>query len=271
MKIIDHAVKLEQSLLERFTRRSDVSLHPLEVYRKVLDAIEDATEPGVRGGRIFPYHSVTVLLPTTDSHHRATAEALFAEPPSLEARVRARLRQAGCADADSTSVTLKLVDGTDAEWSGHDYRLEFRRRTHQPARALKRRVDASRELQLAVLAGKAARSRYSFSAGRLNLGRLADVVDRQHRVVRQNHVAFLDAGDEVSQSISRTHAHIDFDATTGEARLHDDGSTHGTRVVRDGRTLSVPRGGRGVVLRDGDEIVLGQARVRVASRRTTRR
>jgi hypothetical protein len=45
--------------------------------------------------------------------------------------------------------------------------------------------------------------------------------------------------------------------------LHDDGSEHGTGIVREGRTVPVPRGARGVRLFSGDEIVLGEARVRV--------
>jgi hypothetical protein len=45
--------------------------------------------------------------------------------------------------------------------------------------------------------------------------------------------------------------------------VYDDGSEHGTGIVRHGRTLAVPRGARGVRLESGDEIVLGEARLRV--------
>jgi hypothetical protein len=38
--------------------------------------------------------------------------------------------------------------------------------------------------------------------------------------------------------------------------------------VRAGRTIEVPRGARGLLLRDGDEVVLGQARLRVTIGRT---
>jgi len=49
--------------------------------------------------------------------------------------------------------------------------------------------------------------------------------------------------------------------------VHDDSSTHGTRVVRSGRTLIIARNsGRGVKLRDGDQVRLGQAGVRVEVR-----
>jgi hypothetical protein len=269
MKILDKAAKLEKALLDRFSRRTDIRRHPLELYGDILDEIENASEPGARGGRIFPYNAITVILPTTDPHHRATAEAVFAEAPPLEERVRTRLRQAGCTNVDGVGLTLKFVDGNSAEWTGRDYHIQLKRRATpraatQPANSP---AAALQELRIIVIAGSAERPRYSFGLPRINLGRLTDVVDRQQRIVRQNHVAFRDGDDDVSQSVSRTHAHIRFESTTGEAHLHDDGSTHGTRVVRAGRTIDVPRGGgRGLKLRNGDELLLGQARVRVELR-----
>lgn len=273
MKILDKAAKLEKALLDRLSRRSDITRHPIEVYRDILDEIEDATEPGGRGGRIFPYHTITVLMPATSAHQRATAEAVFAEAPSLEERVRARLRQAGCTDVDRLTVALKFVAAAGAEWSGREYRIEFRRHamTRRANPVGKARTNAQ-ELHLVVVAGTTTKSRYSFDASRINIGRLADVLDQQLRLVRKNQVAFSDGDDDVSQSVSRTHAHITFAASTGEARLHDDGSTHGTRIVRAGRTIPVPRGGgRGITLHDGDEVLLGQARVRVELRPARRR
>jgi pSer/pThr/pTyr-binding forkhead associated (FHA) protein len=76
-------------------------------------------------------------------------------------------------------------------------------------------------------------------------------------------VAFREGAGDVNQSVSRRHAHISYDPDGRSFRLHDDGSEHGTGVVRLGRTVAVPRGTRGVRLESGDEIVLGEARVRV--------
>lgn len=274
MKILDKAAKLEKALLDRFSRRTDIARHPIEIYRDVLDEIEHAAEPGARGGMVFPYHAITVVLPVTSGRQRATAEAVFAEAPPLEERVSARLRQAGCAGVEQLTVALKFVDGTAAAWSGREYQVDFRRRAaaRRASEAGKARAERGHELHLVVTAGAAAKSRYSFATSRINLGRLADVLDRHERVIRQNHVAFADAADGVNLSVSRTHAHICFDAATGETRLLDDGSTHGTRVVRAGRTIAVPRGGgRGLALHDGDEVVLGQARLRVELRPARRR
>jgi hypothetical protein len=267
MKILDKAVKLERALINRFARRTDIVRHPLEVYHAILEEIEDATEAGPRGGRIFPYTAVTVTLAPPDAHWRATAEALFAEPPSFEERVRDRLREAGCADSAGVTATLKLVDRAEDSWRAREYHLDLRRQVaRRPAPRDVKRAALPTEVQLAVIAGTAAKTRYSFTTAHINLGRLADVLDHQQRVTRQNHVAFTDDKDDISQSVSRTHAHITCDPVSHDARLHDDGSTHGTRIVRAGHTIHVPRGGRGVTLRDGDEMQLGQARLRVTLR-----
>ena len=109
----------------------------------------------------------------------------------------------------------------------------------------------------------AERRTYSFLAHRIDLGRGAEVSDRRNRLVRTNHVAFTEGSAEVNQSVSRQHAHIAYEPRTGQFRLHDDGSEHGTGIVRDGSTVDVPRGSRGVRLQSGDEIVLGEARLRV--------
>ena len=63
--------------------------------------------------------------------------------------------------------------------------------------------------------------------------------------------------------MSRRHAHIAYDPASGGYRLRDDGSVHGTSVVRNGTTVAVPPGSRGRRVRAGDEIVLGEARLRI--------
>jgi predicted component of type VI protein secretion system len=93
------------------------------------------------------------------------------------------------------------------------------------------------------------------------------VVDKGRRTMRHNDVPFLDRQDEINLTVSRAHAHIEFSPRDGEFRLYDDGSAQGTRVIRDGRYLDVPRqAGRGVKLRHGDELELGRARLRFLTR-----
>jgi hypothetical protein len=54
-----------------------------------------------------------------------------------------------------------------------------------------------------------------------------------------------------------------FDPVSASYRVHDDGSAHGTAVLRGGRSIDVSRGARGVRLLSGDEVLLGEAKIRV--------
>jgi pSer/pThr/pTyr-binding forkhead associated (FHA) protein len=119
-------------------------------------------------------------------------------------------------------------------------------------------------IEVTVLKGTAERRTYVLTPSRrIDLGRCAEVRDSRHHLVRTNHVAFVEGAGDVNQSVSRRHAHVSYEPQSGYFRLHDDGSEQGTGIVRDGRSLAVPRGARGVRLESGDEIVLGEARVRV--------
>jgi len=63
--------------------------------------------------------------------------------------------------------------------------------------------------------------------------------------------------------VSRVHAHITVDREAEEYRLFDDNSADGTVLFREGRRFDLPPGPRrGVTLKNGDEIYLGQARLR---------
>ena len=96
----------------------------------------------------------------------------------------------------------------------------------------------------------------------MHIGREVDVY-RNGGILRRNDLAFVEDG-EVNASVSREHAHIDYDQTTGECRLFNDrwyarGSDCGTRIVRDGVSVEVHRDTRGTRLESGDEIHLGRA------------
>jgi pSer/pThr/pTyr-binding forkhead associated (FHA) protein len=111
--------------------------------------------------------------------------------------------------------------------------------------------------------GTAEKSSYAFALPRVNLGRCAEVRDSLSRLVRTNHVAFVDLTGASNHSVSRRHAHIEYVEAARHYRLRDDRSAHGTSIVRNGRTVAVPAGSRGIRLESGDEIVLGEARARV--------
>jgi pSer/pThr/pTyr-binding forkhead associated (FHA) protein len=123
--------------------------------------------------------------------------------------------------------------------------------------------EPNRELQITIVSGTAEAPTYTFALPRVNLGRCAEVRDSLSRLVRTNHVAFVDLAGTSNHSVSRQHAHIEYVESARQYRIRDDRSAHGTHIVRNGRTLPVPAGPRGVRLESGDEIVLGEARARV--------
>jgi len=118
-----------------------------------------------------------------------------------------------------------------------------------------------RAIELTIVKGSGEPKSSSFTQPHIDLGRCGEVVDARGRLIRTNHLAFADEASPINQSVSRRHAHIEL--TDGNYRLHDDRSAHGTGVLRGGRAIAVPSGTRGIRLRSGDEILLGEARVRV--------
>jgi hypothetical protein len=235
---------------------------PLEVTLAMVDAVDRHIQPGGRGSRVFPFNRIVASVLAGSHDDRARLEAILSGPPSLKDRIVERLRSARCADA-AISVEISYVARAQKNWRDPQFDLAFSRVAATSRDVVALVVDPTR-IDIALLKGVGERRTYSFTADRIDLGRGAEVRDRRNRILRTNQVALVERSDEVvNQSVSRQHAHISHDAGSGGFRLHDDGSEHGTGIVRGGRTVPVPRGSRGVRLQSGDEIVLGEARLRV--------
>jgi hypothetical protein len=185
---------------------------------------------------------------------------LTGEPP-LRDRIVEQLRSQSC-PIDDLTVDVAYVAKPPKDWRHPQFNLAFERVARAPATEV-RRDPAFARIDLTVVCGTAERKTYSFAAGRIDLGRGAEVRDTRNRLVRTNHVAFVEGSGEINQSVSRRHAHIAYEPASGGYRVRDDGSGHGTSVVRNGSTVAVPPGSVGVRLRQGDEIVLGEARLRI--------
>jgi hypothetical protein len=235
---------------------------PLEVAHAVVDAVEHEVQPGGRGTHVFPFNRLKVAVVAPTSGARARLEAVFEGEPSLHDRIVDRLRAAGC-EVAGLSIKITYVPRADQGWIAADFHIEFVRGSKLPtpppvAGAAPPRID------LTIVEGSAEQSTYAFTLPRIDLGRRVEVRDSRHRLLRTNHVAFSDADDDVNQTVSRCHAHIEYAADSGVYRVYDDRSAHGTALLRGGRAIPVPPGARGVRLRSGDEIALGEARLRVA-------
>jgi pSer/pThr/pTyr-binding forkhead associated (FHA) protein len=267
MGLLDKARLLESRISRVLTRAAEDAVgsserEPLEIAHAIVDAVEREIQPGGRGARIFPFNRVAVSVLALSPDERARLEAIFAAGPSLRERVVGRLQSAGCDVAD-LHLAVTCVGRPGRNWSHPQFHVAFGRiaatdaAAPAPAEAKPARIDVT------VVHGAAERRSYSFATSRIDLGRGAEVRDSRHRLLRANNVVFVEGSAGVNQTVSRRHAHIAVDPESGDVRLQDDHSVHGTGIVRSGRTISVPTGSRGVRLHTGDEIVLGEARVRI--------
>jgi hypothetical protein len=270
MDLLRKAQHLETRISKAFDRAAhrvagSEPLQPLEIVHRILDIVQSHVEPAGRGRRSFPFNRLRVTLAATTRHDRARLDAVLKGEPSLRDRIVQRLRTSGC-DVTDLTITIAYAATHTEGWTHPQFHLEFDRVT-QAARSAAAGVHGP-GVELAVTRGVAEKRHYSLQSSRIDLGRRAEVRNSRHRLIRTNHVAFLDdeQPDITNQSVSRCHAHIAYDRVTSSYRVHDDGSAHGTVVVRGGRSIDVSSGSRGVRLMSGDELVLGEARLRVKIR-----
>jgi pSer/pThr/pTyr-binding forkhead associated (FHA) protein len=233
---------------------------PLEIVHAIVEAAQQEVQASGRGRRVFPFNTITltILAPSRDA--RARFEAVIADGPPLRDRIVAHLGLAGCPVDD---LEVNYESRPRKTWRTPEFHIEFAR-VARTERRIPGADSAPPRVEVTVLNGTAERRTYVLAASRrIDIGRCAEVRDSRHRLIRTNHVAFLERSGDVNQSVSRRHAHISYEPISRCFRLHDDGSEHGTGIVRHGGSVTVPRGTRGIRLESADEIVLGDARLRV--------
>ena len=260
-RVLTGARELESRLTEAFeqaTAHTVARLQPLEIISLACDDIARNVHPAGRGRYVFPFNSVTVTFPAPTTEHQAPFTAICAGPPTLQERVLRRLASARCHQAD-VEVNVQFTDVPDPSWRRPEFHITMARieRVAAPAPQATPRID------ILITNGTADRGAYSFDSLPIAIGRGAEVRDGRRQLVRINHVAFVENGDDVNQSVSRRHARIELDAQTNRPRVIDDNSAQGTAIIRGGRGIAVPRGTRGLTLQSGDEVAFGQARLRV--------
>lgn len=242
--------------------RSPAPTQPLELVDLVVDELARHVQPAGRGRYTFPFNEVRVTFVAPTAADQAHFDAICAGPPSIDERIVRRLVSEGCevtiADLD---VTVAFTDVPDPAWP-LPFGLELAR-VDRPARVAASAPTPPR-IELQITLGTAAQSAYSFTEYPIAIGRGAEVRDTRNQLLRINHVVFGESDDEVSRSVSRRHAHIELDPRSRSPRLIDDNSAQGTSIIRQGKIIRVPKGSRGLAMRDGDEMVFGQARVKVS-------
>ncbi len=159
----------------------------LEIVHAVVDAAEQQVQEAGRGRRLFPFNRVVVYIPAgaRDKQARARFAAVAAGPPSLTSRLRERLEAAGC-KADDLSADVVFVAKPQPEWRSPDYHVDFERgrAAAPPPPEPEPQPDEPPRLRLTVTAGSADRKVLLFDGGRVDIGRRAEVVDAQQRLVQ---------------------------------------------------------------------------------------
>ena len=255
MKSLESVDRWLGNHFERWSANLGGGEHPketLEIRREILTAIGDKVEAKGQGEYVFPYSEVAVKLAARDEGQHATFEAAFVEDDGLQAQARDMLRDAGC-QADAISVLVEIEEDATAP----PFQVSFKR-VEKPAKGAA--VTAAKVRPTAwlyVVKGNAERPEYFIGKDVIYLGRLKEVTAKTGGLRRRNDVAFNDE----ETTVSREHAHIRFEE--GKFRLFHDNGEAGTRLFRDGRVVALPTSGsRGTQLMSGDEIHLGDARLR---------
>jgi hypothetical protein len=199
----------------------------IEIRHAALDEVVAAVEPAGRGESAVPYDRLVLRIASPDPRRRTLLEttrgtavprrapradpprAARSRPPPSRLVVEGVPEPRGGLGRSALRAGAGLLGGEDGG----------------------RRTDGPPAAHLRVTRGRASRLSYDLRRGRINIGRLADVLDDDERLVRRNDVAFDDDGDEVNLTVSRATPHLSHEPETGSWRVVDDGSAHGTRVL----------------------------------------
>ena len=265
MDVLGKARRLESAIAARIDQVAQGLVRtrtrePLEVLLAILDAVEQRIEPTGRGTRVFPFNRIEVSVVASSREVRGRFEAVFEGDSPLQTRILDRLRSAGCSPID-VAVEFRYVDAADPPWRVPEFDLQFERIA--PPKIDGAQLHCPASIEIRAVSGVMERWAYSLAAPRIDIGRGAEVRDSRNRLIRTNHVVFVEGAGGVNETVSRSHAHVVYDPATNRFQLHDDGSEHSTGIIRRGKTISVLRGTRGVRLQPDDEVVLGEARVRI--------
>jgi FHA domain len=238
----------------------------IELYRDALDQIAARATVGKRGDRIFPFNRITIELHAADPERKAVLETLF-DPGQLGDDIRSVLEEERVAPPAELTVFVRYSEDALVEMRILCEKAEKTTRI-EPVPAAPDQIAPPAPValipaKLVTITGVSSSPELALDRPRINLGREEEVLDAMGRVFRHNELSFPESAHAANTSVSRAHAHILFDSISGQWRIFDDGSSLGTTLFRDGRRIDVPaHASRGVALRPGDEIYLGQARLR---------
>jgi hypothetical protein len=226
----------------------------VELYRDALDQIASRATPGKRGDKLLPFNLITIELRADTPDRKAALEAIF-EPKQFSDDVEATLKAERVTPPADLTVAIKFPPDAEEEMRVVLEKTEKAVPVSDPTRLI--------PACLITVTGTASIPVCYLDRLCVNLGRVEDVSDTAGRTIRHNELFFPDQAHEANSTVSRSHAHIAFDPASAVWRIFDDGSSIGTTIFRAGKRVDIPpHASRGVALKSGDEIYLGQVRLR---------
>jgi hypothetical protein len=254
MNLTEYLEKFGRTLFESPLARTAPLESPPELAEIRFAVLDEVKRNSYRAGarQVFPYDLVRVnMRGVEESRAPAFRSAFFRQ--YLEQEIQASLRADHVRFPEQLRVEADIATGLpmpNEPW------LTVAVGSREQAGASKKSA------RLLVSQGRSNTPELPLDKPRVHIGREVDVY-RNGGMHRRNDLAFVEDSEE-NRSVSREHAHIDRDFTTGEYRLFNDrwyerGADCGTRIVRDGVSIEVHRDTRGRRLERGDEIHLGRA------------
>jgi hypothetical protein len=249
MNVTEFLEKWGRSVFENPLARSVSMDSPPELAEIRFAVLEEVRRKSYRAGArmVFPFDLVRVSLRGMEESRAAAFRSGFFHS-YLAHEIQGKLRADSVRFPEQLRVEVEVATGLplpDEPW------LTVAAASQEHSAGSRNRA------RFVVQQGTANAPELALAKPRVYIGREVDVY-RDGGIRRRNDLAFTD------ESVSREHAHIDYDDRTGEYRLFNDrwytrGADCGTRIVRGGVSVEVHRDTRGTKLEPGDEIHLGRA------------
>jgi hypothetical protein len=255
MSILDAIRKTKQNVRARVESAlgQGQAINPIAVGREIHEQVISKIVADANGKSI-PFGRVHIRLQPQTAKQYATFEEAFVREDALGKHLLQVLKDMDVQCPREFQVRVELLDPSGPEES---LRALFE---IDCVRLNAMRLEEVPEVKLSVTRGAAEQSTYQMKKERILIGRPAEVLDREGRIVRKNDVVFLESEDEAGASVGNAHARIWHDFEKHGFWIMDEGSRYGTRIMRSGSIIEVPGGDpSGVQLQPGDDIYFGQA------------
>ena len=207
--------EIEKTIERGFRRWTERMFGPADsnelllVHRAILEEIEGKVQVVARGRRVFPFARVVVTLVAAEAERRTLLQAAFGE--RLGEDVREALEGSECELPRGFSVEVRTAEAGACAPS----------RSSTPWNPRSEDGGGGATGRLVVVKGKTDRAEYPLERARTNIGRLPELTDADHRVVRRNDVVFEEGARRGQRhGVAQARAHSPgWRATTASATM----------------------------------------------------